>query len=175
VKASLCLPLLFASFALADEASDRAAINRTIAALNRLSQRDRLFTEDADAASELARLPKVSPVAFPIPRSAGDPASWPLHDHPTVTISHDPWGEATINFPVMPLLPPADFYPWISLLINPRIASGTARFITPDVALVEGVWIYQEGAAAQTVPLLFVMKKEGDNWKIASLRVLAPR
>jgi ketosteroid isomerase-like protein len=27
--------------------------------------------------------------------------------------------------------------------------------------------------AKQSTPLLFVMKKEGDNWKIASIRVLA--
>ncbi len=114
-------------------------------------------------------------MAFPIPGSAGDPAWQPWPDHPTVTISHDPWGEATINFPGMPPLPPAGFYPWINLWIYPRIVSGAIRFITPDVALAEGAWIYQDGAATQTIPLLFVMKKEGDNWKIASLRVLASR
>jgi hypothetical protein len=173
VKAIFCIPLFLATCALADEAVGRAAIHRTIAALNRPSQRERLFTEDADAASELARLPKARPVALPgspdnAPRSPGP-------DHPSVTISHDPWGEASINFPGMPPLPPADFYPWINLLINPRIVGGAIRFITPDVALVEGGWIQQDSAGTQTIPLFFVMKKEGDNWKIASLRVLASR
>jgi len=50
--------------------------------------------------------------------------------------------------------------------LNPRFVSTTIRFITPDVALVDGTW--------QTVPLLFVMKKEENDWKIASLRTLAP-
>jgi hypothetical protein len=69
--------------------------------------------------------------------------------HPTVTISHE--------------------YP------NPRIACGSIRFITPDVALADGNWTYENGPETQTKPLLFVMKKEADGWKIASLRLLEPR
>jgi hypothetical protein len=70
-----------------------------------------------------------------------------LNDHPKVTISHEPWGEATIN------------------LMSPGILIATIRFITQNVALADGT--------AQTTPLLFVMKREGENWKIASAYVLA--
>jgi hypothetical protein len=102
VKAIVCLTLLFASCALADEEADRVSIEHAITALS---------------------------------------------DHPNVTISHEPWGEATIN------------------LMSPGILIATIRFITPDVALADGT--------THTIPLLFVMKREGENWKIASVYVLA--
>jgi hypothetical protein len=36
------------------------------------------------------------------------------------------------------------------------------------------VYTYEDDhATKQTMPLLIVMKKEGDDWKIASIRVLA--
>ena len=143
VKTTLCLPLFLATCVLADETADRAAIERTIAGLNELPRRAALFTADANGLSELERLPKAAP------------------DPPTVTISHEPWGEATLHLPGVGI---------------PRIVGGGIRFITPDVALAEATWIYSNGTAtAQTAPLLLVMKKEGENWKIAALRVLAPR
>jgi hypothetical protein len=178
VKVILCVPLLFASYAVADEASDRVAIDRTIAALNELPRRAALFTHDADASSELARLPRVTLLWFPAPELASDPAR---ADSPTVTISKDPWGEVTINFPWMVSLPPGmrNFPDMVSLPLaeipNSRIVSGSIRFITPDVALADGDWTYKDGPTTQTIPLLFVMKREGDTWKIAALRVLAPR
>jgi hypothetical protein len=166
VKAILCLGFLVAAYAYADEATDRLAINRTVAALNDFPQRAALFAQDSDAPSELARLPAVRPWSSPLPRLPGDPALVPPADGPTVTISKDPWGEATINFPV--LLPRAG-------ILAPRIASGHIRFITPDVALADGDCLYDDGVVMRSVPLLFVMKREGENWKIASLRVLAAR
>jgi len=58
--------------------------------------------------------------------------------------------------------------------ITPRIAVRTIRFITPDVALANGVATYHaEGTTAESTPLLFVLKKEKGSWEIASLRVLA--
>jgi hypothetical protein len=151
MKAIPWLALCFASFALADEAADRMVICRTIAALNELPRRTVLFTGDANASSELERLPKVAARTFGTASGA------------TVTISHEPMGEATIHLPDT------------LEILNPRIACGTLRFITPEVALADASWTYQgEGAATQTVPLLFVMKKEGADWKIAALRILAP-
>jgi hypothetical protein len=70
----------------------------------------------------------------------------------TVAISHEPWGEANIK------------------MQTPTIVGRSTRFITSNVALVDGTCSYAEGGTP--VPLLFVMKKEGDVWKIASLRVL---
>jgi len=73
-------------------------------------------------------------------------------DRPTVTISHQPWGEATIQ-----------------LSGHPSIT-----FITPEVALAEGACAYEgQQGKQETMPLLFVMKKDGDDWKIAAIRVLA--
>jgi hypothetical protein len=77
-------------------------------------------------------------------------------NRPTVVISHDPWGEANIVFPPV-------------VLANPAIAPGAVRLITPDVAIVDAACIY----TVETIPLLFVMRKEGNDWKIASARILA--
>jgi hypothetical protein len=164
MKAILCLPLLLCSYASAEEAGDRAAIGRAIATLNEQPQRTTVFT--ADASSELDRLPDVKlksvrPLGVP---DAIVPVGGPLGA--TVTISHEPFGEATINLPGATSLPAME-------VLNPRIASGSVRFLTPDVALAEGAWTYTSQGATQTIPLLFVMKKEGDAWKIASLRLLA--
>jgi hypothetical protein len=158
LTAILCVPLFFVSHAWADEAADRAAIGRAIASLNESSnepsQHNALFTADGNAASELALLRRVNP---PFRIVGPSQESIPIG---AVTISHEPWGEARINFPAM----------------ESRTIDRSIVFITPGVALAEGACAYQDDAAAtQTTPLLFVMKKEGDDWKIASLRVLAPR
>jgi hypothetical protein len=76
---------------------------------------------------------------------------WKVNGY-TVAIAHEPWGEANIKMKI------------------PTILGRTTRFITSNVALVDGTCSYAEGSTP--IPLLFVMKKEGDVWKIASLRVL---
>jgi hypothetical protein len=174
VKAILCLPLLLASYASAEEAADRTAIEHTIAALNELPQRPAIFT--GDGASELRRLPDVRPTAVrgAIVGLSGNPGPAPRMDGPTVTISSEPFGEATINFPGVTVLPGLSSTSTTQVL-NPRISPGAIRFITPEVAVADGTWTYKDNSGAtQTVPLLFVMKKEGDDWKIASVRLLAP-
>jgi hypothetical protein len=161
MKVLLCMPLLlFAVRAWADESTDRVAIGRIIAALNETPPQPDLFTADSDSSSQLERLwkgkrlsfrPRTLPTA-PEPSSPGDRTS--------VTISHEPWGEATIKVPPMEL-------------INPRIVSRVIRFITNDVALVEGGCIYEVADGTRTTPLLLIMKREGDIWRIAALRLLA--
>jgi hypothetical protein len=179
VKVILCLPLFFAAYASADEAADLVAIGRAISKLNELPRPTGLFTEDANASSELEGLPKVNPLAFRmaafrILEPPSDPVFLLQADHPTVTISHEPWGEATIDFPCTEYLIKALRARTLEIL-NPRIGSRTIRFLTPDVALVDGAWTYKDdGATTRTTLLLFVMKKERGNWKIASIRVLAP-
>jgi len=81
-----------------------------------------------------------------------------LPDRPAVIISHEPWGEAAIDLPgsSAPAVEVAD----------PRIEGGAIRFITPDVAIVEG--------HCASAALLFVMKRDEGDWKIAALRMLAP-
>jgi hypothetical protein len=151
MKAILCLPLLFASCALADEASDRAAIGRVIASLNERPSRAGSVGESPVATAELNRL-----LILGISRVQASGL-------PTVTISHEPWGEATLNFPGISTLP-----------ATAGIVAGAMRFLTPEVALVEAEWKSEEVTTVPK-PLLFVMKKVGEDWKIASARVLAQR
>jgi hypothetical protein len=56
----------------------------------------------------------------------------------------------------------------------PRIVSDSIRFITPDVALVDGASTIRGAVTmAQSVPLLFVLKKDGGEWRIHAVRRLA--
>jgi hypothetical protein len=66
---------------------------------------------------------------------------------------------------------------WIQLT-QPRVASGNIRFITSDVATVDGASTIQGAITlAPRVPLLFVMRRGAGEWKIGAVRVLrrAPR
>lgn len=138
MKALLSFPLFFAAGLWADEAQDRTAIDKAIAALNDPVQRAALFTKDADSGVNFDRLID-------------------LHTANTsrmVIGMNEPWTQMTA----------------------PRVVSGSIRFITPDVATVDGASTI-EGAVtlARSVPLLFVMKKEGAGWRISMVRVLATR
>jgi hypothetical protein len=80
-----------------------------------------------------------------------------------VNISHEPWGEATID--IQPNLRHE--------VSNPKVTIGTIRFITSDVAITDGAFTYLDGVA-QITPLLFVIKRQADGWRIASVRLLSP-
>ena len=161
MKALLCVLVTFCLCGWADETGDRRAIVKVVAALNEFQQPADLFTSDADGTDIPDRLWKGKRLVYQV-RPLSSPAS--SSDHPTVTISHQPWGEATIKLPGATMAVE---------MVNPRIESRTVRFITPDVALVEGAYTFKtEGGNPETTSLLFVMKKEGDRWKIASLRLL---
>jgi hypothetical protein len=151
MKALLCIPLLFGSFAMADEATDRIAISNAIAALNEPSPP---FTAKGDGRAAFEQLREADPRAFHI---AATPAvSAPEPDRPTVTISHEPWGEASLGIPR-------------------AFGSRALLFVNSDVALAEGFCTFEDAAGAmQSRRLLFVMAREGGFWKIASLRVLGP-
>jgi hypothetical protein len=131
MKSIFVLWFLFAAFARADEASDRAAIDRVIAALNDpQTPPATLFTSDADSAAELARLSRL--------------------DRAMAGASRQPWSEVT----------------------RPRIVSRAIRFITAEVALADAAETqYGSVILARSVPVLLVMKKEGNTWRIAALRV----
>ncbi len=160
---TFCAFLLFASCVWADEIADRVSIDRVIAALNEVPVSPLLFT--TDASSELGRLPKVS--ARNLRPQGGVP---PRAGEPSVVISHEPWGEATIDFRARSAAAPQ------MEVLNPRITNSATRFVTPDVAIVDGTWLHRGSTGArQTIPLFLVMKKEGRSWKIAALRVLEPR
>jgi hypothetical protein len=61
--------------------------------------------------------------------------------------------------------------PW-SELTPPLLVIDSVRFITPDVALVNAANT-QIGTVPRRVPILFVMRKVGADWKIAALRLLS--
>jgi hypothetical protein len=166
MRVLLWLLLIFGACAWADEAADRAAIRRAIARLNEVPQSAELFTTDADCRAVLEQLWRGRRLAYRARSEMRSAAPLPPSGHPTVTISHEPWGEATIGVPGGWSLPPIE-------MLNPRIEGRSTRFITPDVALADAVCTYREAGTAQTTSLLLVMKREGNDWRIASLRVLA--
>ena len=125
----------------AEEAADRAAIEKTIAALSVAPVRADLFTADFDGRAEMARLTET-------------PRMVESDEKPTVVISKEPWGEATIVMQGM------------TVRAMPVIVVKKIRFLTPEVVMVDGVG---------RVPLLLVLKKVGTDWKIASLRILAEK
>ena len=125
----------------ADEVAERAAIEKTIAALSVWPVRANLFTADFDGRAELARLTQSSQI---VPGDA----------KPSVEISKEPWGEATISLP--------------GTIVgrSPAIVTRKVRLLSADVAMVDAV---AKG------PVLIVLKREGTEWKIASLRILAEK
>ena len=61
--------------------------------------------------------------------------------------------------------------PW-SEVMAPKILSRRIRFVTPEVAIVDGV-IFQYGSTLlRSTPLIFVMRRQPGGWRIASVRVL---
>jgi hypothetical protein len=78
MRTLLFVPLFLVTFAWADEAADRGAIEKIVNALNELKPSPSLFTSDFDGAAELARL---------------------APGGPKVIISHDVWREATWTLP----------------------------------------------------------------------------
>jgi hypothetical protein len=146
----LFLLLLFASGALADELTDRAAINRALSSLNASSGQPPAFTVQGNAATEIEQLRRAHPRGFRITGTA---------ELPSVAISHEVWGEATLTIPVE--------FP---------MASRNIAFVTPDVATVEGSYRYEdETGAVRTMPLFFVVKRESGEWKVASVKGLAAK
>lgn len=61
----------------------------------------------------------------------------------------------------------------LSEVTTPRIVIQSVRFITADVALVDAANTqYGSVVLVRRVPVLFVMRKESQAWRIAALRVL---
>ena len=135
MKIVLCLTVLVASAVLADETTDRAAIEATVVALNVSLSQPNLFTGDFANADELQR----------------------FVGQATLTISREPMGEATLYLPPLK-----------------RFVARSVAFISPDTSVVVAIHERQFKPTDSTrVPVLFVLRREGSNWHIASFRVLA--
>ena len=59
------------------------------------------------------------------------------------------------------------------VLTVPLVVSGTIRFITPEVAIVDGASVIRGAVTlVETVPLLFILKKEQTVWRICAVRAI---
>jgi len=61
--------------------------------------------------------------------------------------------------------------PW-SEAMPPALVIDSIRFVTADVAIVNAANVQITSTLSRRAPVLFVMKREGAAWKIASLRML---
>ena len=62
----------------------------------------------------------------------------------------------------------------MSEVTPPRISMRAVQFITPDVALVDAENTqYGSMIGVRRVPIVFVVKRDGTEWKIAATRVRA--
>lgn len=137
VRLILCFSLFCAVGLWADEAQERAAIDKVIAALNDPVRRAGLLAGDVDSGVDFDRLVDLHRKNSPSPG--------------VVIGMNEPWVELTA----------------------PRVVSGRIRFITADIAIVDGASTIREAVTlAPRVPLLFLMKKAGAEWRIVTVRVL---
>ena len=123
MKRILGLSILVATCTWADDASDREAIERVVAAVNNHSKPlTDLYTADA-----------------------------PENERSMLSANEQPWSEVT----------------------SPRITTRSIRLITPRFALVECTNT-QYGAVlvVRTTSMSLVMKKDGEQWRIASVGAL---
>jgi hypothetical protein len=75
----------------------------------------------------------------------------------------------------LPTLPnPTARQPW-SERIPPILVLKSLRFVTANVALADVDYAFGSAVMPQRIRMLLVMKKEGVDWRIASLRLLGDR
>jgi hypothetical protein len=182
VKLLFSLAVLLASAVWADEAADRKTIEATISALNTSPPPSSLFTVDFPNAAELERLreearlttlrfPNEGVAIQPVPAEGASMRSL----GGTVVISREPMGEATW-YPAPMLIVPTG-----ALEVSPRFATRSVTFLATGVAVVVALY----GSVTRSVfpsvllsgnwmdvPVLFVLKREGADWHVASFRVL---
>jgi hypothetical protein len=155
VKILVCLTVLVASAAWADENTERAAIEATVAALNTSPFQPNLFTGDFANADELQRF--LGQAEQLIESSLPIDGVVVRTEAATLIISRQPMGEAILHF--SPLK---------------RFVTRSVTFISPDTSVVVAIYERQfEPTASKRVPVLFVLRREGSEWRIASFRVLA--
>jgi len=185
VKTILCLTLALTSLVWANEASDRAAVEKVIIGLNDSPQNPAFFMPGFNGFPELARL---DTPASELARDASlrTPNSIELRRFPVirnpaaihVVISKEPWGEATLEVPrTIPVVVSYPAPPDQGRLIS-RFNIQSVRFVAKNVALVEAVkdHYYERPGPRnrwQSNPALFVVKKDRKVWRIDSVHIIA--
>ena len=56
-------------------------------------------------------------------------------------------------------------------LQNPRVVVGAVRFVGEDEAIANASLVEWSGTIRRSTPLVFVVRREGETWKIAELQV----
>lgn len=186
MKTILCLVLGLSSLVWANEASDRAAVEKVILGLNDSPQNPALFMPGFSGFPQLARLDtQPASEVGRVASSRRSPNSMDLRNAAIirdaaihVVISREPWGEAALYIP--PTVPVADSYPALpdQGRVISRFQIQSVRFIAKDVALVEAVkdHSYERPGPRdgwQSNPALFVVKKDRKVWRIDSVHVIA--
>jgi hypothetical protein len=149
----------------ADEAADRAAIDKVIATLNSSPGSPGLFTDDFGDYGVLISLGvyRDSPsVTIPVTTPDGEQPTIHL-DAISVCVSHEPMGELGSCGPM----------DRSAAALASRFVIQSVRLITPDVALVDAVSIRESAGLSRRSLVLLVLRRNSDLWKIASLRVMA--
>jgi hypothetical protein len=54
---------------------------------------------------------------------------------------------------------------------DPKISVHSIQFITPEVALVDAVNAQYGSQIMRSLPIMFIMKRQGDAWRIAAYRI----
>ena len=152
MKTVVCLAVLLTSAGWADEATDRVAIEATVARLNTSPSLPSLFTKDFANANELRSFLTGSSVG-PFPAEGVTIRT----EGATVVISKEPMGEA-------------------ALYTTPTLTAPVAHFVPRSITFISAnsyvvVAVHERGL--QRVPVLFVVRQEESSWRIASFRVLA--
>ena len=88
----------------------------------------------------------------------------PPQPKPGVTISKEPWGEATF-------LLPDQFPSQILQLPRPRIVFRSIRFIESNGARAEAYFIREVFKQTETKSLVFELDRVGSEWKVVSMRI----
>jgi hypothetical protein len=179
VKTTLCLSLALSSLVWANEASDRAAVEKVILGLNDSPPNPALFMPGFNGFAELARL-DIRPASERSPNSIDLRNAATIRDPAAthVVISKEPWGEATLVVPqTIPVAASNPAPPDQGRLIS-RFNIQSVRFVAKDVALVEAVkdHYYERPGPRnrwQSAPALFVVKKDRKVWGIDSVHVIA--
>jgi hypothetical protein len=60
----------------------------------------------------------------------------------------------------------------LSEISVPKIVVHAVQFITPEVALVDAANAQYGSNMVRSVPILFVLKRQGDDWRIAAYRII---
>ena len=140
---ALCLAILLTSPLWADEVADKTAVEAVISALNTLNTSP---SRPELFTADFPNAPELRRFQTSLPALGEVPTGGG-----TVVISREPMGEAT-------------WIPPFPTTVVPRFITRSTTFISPGTAVVV--------ATHESETVLFVLKHENSNWRIASFRAL---